>query len=684
MTKYLCWLVFLLSPALVPAQDAPPLYFGADLSYVNEMEDCGGVYRENGQARDPFDLFAAHGANLVRVRLWHSPDWTAYSTFADVRKTIQRAKAAGMETLLDFHYSDEWADPGKQIVPAAWAGLAVDVLADSLYRYTFDVLSALAAEDLLPEMVQVGNEINPGLLLPHGSTSNWAQLGTLLNAGIRAIRDVEAGAGHRVKVMLHVAQPENVLPWVADAISDGGVTDFDAIGLSYYKNWSYIPLDQLADYVSRLVTAYGREVIVVETAYPWTLGGHDSAGNILGGDALEAGYPATPEAQHRYLIDLSQAIFDGGGTGLVFWEPAWISTGCSTRWGQGSHWENVALFDFNDGNEVLPAIDYMRHTYRPPRTVETTLRVDMTGRGTAQGVFLAGDMTYDASGGWRLLPMADQGDGWYAATLALRPGVAYRFRFYDGPGQAGNGEPLSVACAGFGGEHRLLHVPEAGGTLDFRFGQCAAEALVDVTLQVDMSGINAPNGVYLAGDLTRNAAAQWTFKKLDPAGGNVFTTTLTLARGGRYPFAFYTGTAWRADEKEQVPHLCATAWGTHRTLTPPDADAVLRFTYGRCEVVQATGVESDETPEDMGALLPNYPNPFRDTTTLAYSLTQPQYVTLAVYDLLGRRVAVVDEGLRLPAIHQVRFDAGALADGVYLYRLDAGGQVASRPMLVLK
>ncbi|MCH8961711.1 MAG: T9SS type A sorting domain-containing protein [Bacteroidetes bacterium] len=308
----------------------------------------------------------------------------------------------------------------------------------------------------------------------------------------------------------------------------------------------------------------------------------------------------------------------------------------------------------------------------------------MTGRGTAQGVFLAGDMTYDASGDWQLTPMADEGDAWYAATLALRPGVAYRFSFYNGPGSAQDQEPLSVACAGDRGEHRLLVVPEAGDVLDFAFGQCPNDTLVEVTLQVDMTGFSAPNGVYLAGDMTRDAADQWTFRKLEPAGDNIFATTLTLVRGGRYPFAFYTGTAWRDDEKESLPHLCAIARGTHRTLVPPDADAVLRFAYGQCEVAQATGVESREEPDQMGFLFPNYPNPFRATTTLAYHLAQPRYVTLAVFDLLGRQVAVVDEGLRLPTTHRVRFDAGSLANGVYLYRLKAGDQVETRRMLVVK
>ena len=140
----------------MPQADAP-FYLGLDLSYVNEMDDCGAVYLENGQSRDAFELFSDHGANLVRARLWHNPDWTDYSTLADVTKTFLRAKEAGMATLLSIHYSDNWADPGKQQIPAAWAELTEAELPDTLYQYTYDVLSELYAQGVLPTFVQIGN-----------------------------------------------------------------------------------------------------------------------------------------------------------------------------------------------------------------------------------------------------------------------------------------------------------------------------------------------------------------------------------------------------------------------------------------------------------------------------------------------------------------------------------------------
>lgn len=128
--------------------EAPVLYLGADLSYVNEMEDCGAVYREHGQPRDPFILFAERGANLVRVRLWNDPDWTRYSNLEDVKRTIARSRQAGMQVLLDFHYSDDWADGDKQIIPRAWAEIYTDEeLAQALYQFTLDTLLELHGAD---------------------------------------------------------------------------------------------------------------------------------------------------------------------------------------------------------------------------------------------------------------------------------------------------------------------------------------------------------------------------------------------------------------------------------------------------------------------------------------------------------------------------------------------------------
>jgi arabinogalactan endo-1,4-beta-galactosidase len=338
-------------------------YYGADLSYVNEMIDCGALYRNAAdEIKDPYTIFSEAGTNLVRVRLWHNPDWTSYSDFEDVRKTIQKAKKEGMQVLLDFHYSDTWADPQKQRIPAAWEAFVDDKekLGNLLYAYTYQVLSDLAKEQLLPELVQVGNEINPMILQGEKLKwpIDWDRNGYLINKGIEAVRMVSKEQKKEIGVMLHIAQPENALWWFKEA-TENGLTDYDWIGLSYYPIWSEYNLNQVGNAFETLIDTYGKRLMVVETAYPFTMDNADPANNILGNEALVSGYPATQQGQLDYLIQLKKSIQDAGGEGLIYWEPAWVSTNCSTLWGQGSHWDNATLFDHD--KKATKAMSFYNH-----------------------------------------------------------------------------------------------------------------------------------------------------------------------------------------------------------------------------------------------------------------------------------------------------------------------------------
>lgn len=171
-----------------------PFLQGADLSYVNELQDGGVNYIKDGNSIDPYNLIKSFGANLVRVRLWHNPTWTNYSTLSDVKRSIRRAKNEGMNVLLDFHYSDAWTDPQTNIVPEAWRPVVKysDILADSVYNYTYRILGHLNATNLLPELVQIGNETNSSIMVADNADlipTNYVRNTKLFNAGLQAVAD---------------------------------------------------------------------------------------------------------------------------------------------------------------------------------------------------------------------------------------------------------------------------------------------------------------------------------------------------------------------------------------------------------------------------------------------------------------------------------------------------------------
>ena len=151
------------------------------------------------------------------------------------------------------------------------------------------------------------------------------------------------------RVILHVAQPENVARWFRGITGDGGVTDFDVIGFSFYELWSDVDMQSIDDYVAAWRNEFGRDVMIVETAYPWTLDNADGYGNILGATALDTAYATSVAGQRDYMIELVGEVVRGGGSGVMYWEPAWITSGLRDLWDTGSSWENNALFDF-DGN----------------------------------------------------------------------------------------------------------------------------------------------------------------------------------------------------------------------------------------------------------------------------------------------------------------------------------------------
>jgi arabinogalactan endo-1,4-beta-galactosidase len=347
---------------------------GADLSYVNQILDHGGAYKDSGKIADPYHIFHENGANVIRFRLFHNPTWTKtvytppatqmYNDFDDLKKGIKKSIEDGMQVCLDFHYSDTWADPGKQIIPAAWDTLSrIYTLYDSIYNYTFRVLDNLGKSGLMPEYVQIGNEINPGFLLPKGSRWNGNQnvMIALLNGGMKAARDAGSTNAIKPKIIIHIAQPENVDAWF-NGLTD--LTNFDIIGISYYYMWSTVPLGDISTYISQVKTKYKKDVMIMETAYPWTTADADGYINIINTSKLAPGYPATTDGQYNYLRALTQEVIDGGSKGIFYWEPAWITSNMKDSWGTGSSYDCNTLFDFS-GN-VIRGMHFMTYKYKFP------------------------------------------------------------------------------------------------------------------------------------------------------------------------------------------------------------------------------------------------------------------------------------------------------------------------------
>ena len=360
---------------------------GMDLSTLLEVEAHGGKFYDGGPAEDAVELLKRYGMNLVRLRLWNDPYSEAGEPYGagtnDLEKTVtmaRRLKRAGVDWLLDLHYSDFWADPGKQNIPKAWRGMTVPQLRLAVYDYTCRVLLRLAREEAAPAMVAVGNELTNGMLWPYGRVPEYQNLADFLSAGIRAVRQTLPG----VPVMLHLDNGGNnelYRRWFDHYFACGG-QNFEYIGLSYYPFW-HGSLEDLRANMHDLARRYGKDMIVAEVSMGFTMEDYaayeqlppEKRKGMATKSALaeKVPYPMTPEGQRRFMEDFLQVLRgvpDGRGRGFVYWEPAWLpvpGVGWATEaalayTGEqgpgGNEWANQALFDY-DGHR-LSALEAIR------------------------------------------------------------------------------------------------------------------------------------------------------------------------------------------------------------------------------------------------------------------------------------------------------------------------------------
>jgi len=383
---------------------------GVDVSSVLSLEASGVVFRDaEGEPRDLFALLAESGVTDVRVRVWNDPydaEGRGYGGgTVDVARAIEigeRATAAGLRLLVDFHYSDFWADPAKQQSPKAWASLPVEQKAEAVHDFTLDALQRFDAAGVDVRMVQVGNETNNAV----AGVSGWDGMARIFSAGSSAVREALPEA----LVAVHFTNPETAGRYAgyARALADRGV-DYDVFASSYYPFW-HGSLDNLTSVLSSVADTYDKKVMVAETSWARTLEDGDGHGDVIDLPSEATAYPVSVQGQADAVRDVIAAVAAVGeaGIGVYYWEPAWLPVGTPAEveankllwerdgsgWASsfsgayephdagvyygGSAWENQALFGY-DGRalESLNVFTYARTGATAPRTVTEVGAIDL-------------------------------------------------------------------------------------------------------------------------------------------------------------------------------------------------------------------------------------------------------------------------------------------------------------------
>lgn len=359
---------------------------GMDLSTLIELEQLGAKYYDNGEETDILEIMKRYDVDTIRIRLWNNPysekgePYGAGGNDLDTTFAIaKRVTDAGFGVLLNFHYSDFWTDPGKQIKPKAWKNYSIDDLEKAVYDYTIDVMKLFDENHINLTMVQVGNELSNGLLWPEGQVPNYDNIARFVSAGIRGVREINK----EIPIMIHLDNGGNnelYRRWFDEYIKRG--EDFQVIGLSYYPFW-HGTLDMLENNMNDIAQRYGKELVIAEVSMGYTMEDYKDYEKLS--DAERKGYatrqalvekieyPMTKQGQVEFLKDFLGRINrvpEGKGRGFFWWEPAWLpiegsgwATPASLKYMNdpgpcGNEWANQALFDY-DGN-VLPAFEVIR------------------------------------------------------------------------------------------------------------------------------------------------------------------------------------------------------------------------------------------------------------------------------------------------------------------------------------
>ena len=325
-------------------QHTSSIISGVDISDYPKVSSYNPTfYDENNNEIDFINSLIQNGVNTIRLRLWVNPVDES-SSLDEVKEFSNELKSLGFKIWVTPHFSDTWAHPGQQQTPSDWSSLSFEELKNQVYTYTSQIMS-----EINPDYIQIGNEINTGILFPHGRIAdNQDQFVELVNEGVNAVRNSSTNA----KIILHCAGFESS-NWFFNIVNQ---VDYDIIGISYYPWWHGKSLDDLQNQLSSLSINFEKEILIAETSYPFTLGWNDWTNNNVGLEEhlILPEYPASPQGQKDFIRDIKNLVFEvNNGIGFCYWGAeriAWDGENSTN----GSTWENQAVFDFE--NKELPVL----------------------------------------------------------------------------------------------------------------------------------------------------------------------------------------------------------------------------------------------------------------------------------------------------------------------------------------
>jgi arabinogalactan endo-1,4-beta-galactosidase len=647
---------------------------GVDVSSVLSLEESGVVFRDaSGAASDLFDVLAEGGVNTVRVRVWNDPFDAEGHGYGggnvDVARAVeigQRATAAGLSVLVDFHYSDFWADPARQLAPKAWQGLGPAETVTAVHDFTADALQQFENAGVDVSMVQVGNETNNAIAgYTRAGMAIDAQFAALLSAGTSAVREVLPGA----LVAVHFTNPETAGRYAtyAAGLAQFGV-DYDVFASSYYPYW-HGSTANLTAVLSDIATTYGKKVMVAETSWAYTFEDGDGYPNVIGEGTISDDYPASVQGQATELRDVIAAVAAVGdaGIGVFYWEPAWLPVGPPTEvdanrllwerdgsgwatssaneydpvhvgeWFGGSAWDNQALFAW-DGTplESLNTFNYVRTGAVAPREIVSVEQVALSVT-DGSPISLPSTISVKYNDGTTEHPSVT----WSSAVDWIRgPGV------YEIPGETSTGievtATVTVLAANLVRNHSFedadmsawsLAGPAArtqtadGSDGDFAVTFWSGQAY---STSVSQTITGVPAGTY-----TLQATTQGTGS---PAGDSRVLSATTSAGSWSAPLEF---TAWNEFHTAVVPTVVV---GTDGVVELRADFALSAGAWGVVDDVRLVAAEATE-PVDTSALesaLAGAAAVDRTTFTDASLATLDESVTIGEVVLAGSRATQAD------------------------------------------